>query len=111
MNTATIAIPERWEPAMAEIKRFVERYAQLHNAPFSVTLTYQLDAGQIHLIDDTLTEFQRQVCENAIYSLSDQLNANLSKDPWQASKDVTAELEAELQRIRELIDREIPPEA
>src|SRR5439155_9886851 len=65
MNTATIAIPRRWEPAMAEIKRFVEHYAQLHNAPFNVVLTYHLDAGQIHLIDDTLTEFERQVCENA----------------------------------------------
>ena len=94
---------------MAEIKRFVERYAQLHNAPFNVILTYQLDAGQIHFIDDTLTEFQRRVCENAIYLLSDQLNASLSRDPWQAGKDVTAELEVELQQIKELIDRAIPP--
>jgi hypothetical protein len=96
---------------MAEIKRFVEGYAELHNAAFTVILAYQLDAGQIHLVDDTLTQLQRQVCENAIYSLSDQLNANLSRDPWQASKDVNAELEAEIQRIRELIDREIPPKA
>jgi hypothetical protein len=87
MNTATIAIPRRWEPAIGEIKRFVEHYAELHNAPFSVTLTYQLDAGQIYITDDTLTQFQRQVCQNAISALSDQLNANLSKDPWQASAD------------------------
>jgi hypothetical protein len=96
---------------MAEIKRFVEGYAELHNAPFTVILTYQLDAGQIHLVEDTLTQLERQVCENAIYSLSDQLNAHLSSDPWQAAKDVTDELEAELQRIRKLIDREIPPRA
>ena len=110
MNTATIAIPKRWEPAMGEIKRFVEEYAQLHKARFTVVLTYQLDAGQIYLIDDTLTEFERQVCENAIHSLSDQLNANLSKDPWQAVQDVIAALQREIQRIEELIDREIPPE-
>ncbi len=57
MNTATIAIPKRWEPAFGEVKRFVERYAELHNAPFTVVLTYQLDPGQIYLVDDTLTEF------------------------------------------------------
>ena len=111
MNTATIAIPKRWELAMAEIKRFVEHYGELHHERFSVILTYELDAGQIYLVDDTLTESQRQICENAIHSLSDQLNANISKDPWQATQDVTAELQAEIQRIRELLDREIPPEA
>ncbi len=111
MNTATIAIPRRWEPAMLQIKRFVERYAELHNVHFRVVLTYQLDAGQIYLIDETLTQFERQVCENAISAISEQLNANLSKDPWQASSDVTAELQTQLREIGELIDREIPPKA
>jgi hypothetical protein len=111
MNTATIAVPKRWEPAMLEIKRFVERYAEMHNARFSVILTYQLDAGQIYITDDTLTQFERQVCQNAISAISDQLNANLSKDPWQASAEVTAELQAELKLISELVDREIPPKA
>ena len=111
MNTATIAVPQRWEPEMLEIKRFVERYAEMHNVYFSVVLTYQLDASQIYLVDDTLMQFERQVCENAILALSDQLNANLSKDTWQASADVTAELQAQLREISELIDREIPPNA
>jgi len=76
-----------------------------------VVLTYQLDAGEIYLVDDTLTEFERQVCGNAVSAISDQLNASLSRDPWQASADVTAELQAELKEIRDLIDREISPKA
>ena len=94
---------------MLKIKRFVERYAEMHNMHFRVILTYQLEAGQIYLVDDTLTQFERQVCQNAISAISDQLNANLSKDPWQASADITAELQAELKEISDLIDREIPP--
>jgi hypothetical protein len=111
MNTATIAIPERWQAAMGPIKRFVEHYAELHSAPFNVILTYQLDAGEIYLVDDSLTQFEREVCQNAIWGLSSQLNANLSTDPWQASADVTDELKAQLKYISDFIDREIPPRA
>ena len=84
MNRATISVPTRWQAAMLQIKQFIEEYAALHDVQFSVSLTFQVDAGQMYIMEDSLTQFERQVCQNAISAMSDQLNANLSIDPWQA---------------------------
>jgi hypothetical protein len=104
MNRATISIPTRWEPAVFRIKKFVEEYAASYGFQIEVVLAYQFDAGQIYLVDDSLSEPERQACENAISALSTRLNSNLSKDAWQASKDVTEEQQRELQEISDLID-------
>ena len=104
MNSATISVPTRWGPAVFQIKEFIEQYAAAHDLSFEVALASQLDAGQIYLIDDSLTEPERQACENAISALSTRLNANLSKDVWQATKDVTVEQQQQLQEISDLLD-------
>jgi len=92
---------------MFQMKRFVEEYARIHNVQFGVTLAFQSDPGQMYIVEYSLTPPERLVCQNAISAMSDQLNANLSKDPWQASANLTAELRRQLEEIRDLIDREI----
>ena len=109
MNSVTIAVPTRWQPAVFQIKQFVEEYAASHNVNVSVTFAFQLDAGQIYITGDPLPPFEEQVCQNAVSALSDQLNANLSRDAWQARSDVTQELQQQLQEIGELIDSIAPP--
>ena len=110
MNSVTIAVPTRWQPAIFQIKQFVEQYAASHNVHVSVTLTFQLDAGQIYITSDPLPPFEEQVCQNAVSALSDQLNANLSRDAWQARGDVTQELQEQLLQISDLIDSIAPPD-
>lgn len=109
MNSATIAVPTRWQPAIYQIKQFVEHYAGSHGLAFDIVFTFQLDSGQMYITDDSLTEFERQVCQNAISAVSDQMNANLSEDVWQARSDLTKELHAQLREISDLVDREAPP--
>ncbi|HEX7518154.1 MAG TPA: hypothetical protein VF345_12825 [Chthoniobacterales bacterium] len=104
MNSATISIPRRWEAAAFRIKKFVEEYAASYGFQIEAVLASQFDAGQIYLIDDSLTEPERLACENAISALSTRLNSNLSKDVWQATKDVTSEQQQELQEITDLLN-------
>jgi hypothetical protein len=59
--------------------------------------------GEFCILEDSLTTFERQVCENAICAMSDQLNANLSRDPWQAKIHLTEQQLAELKKVRELL--------
>lgn len=106
MNSATIAIPTRWQGAAARIKDFVERRAASYGLPFRIILTGQFDAGQIYLMEDCLTENERQACETTISRLSTRLNANLSKDMWQATSDDEKEDEREIREIADLIEAE-----
>jgi hypothetical protein len=104
MNTVTISIPARWEPAMLQIKRFVEEYARISGMQLSVTLTYELDPSQVYIVGGSLTSSERVVCQNAISEMSDYLNANLSRDAWHASSAINADLREQLDEIRRVIE-------
>ena len=104
LNTATIAIPERWQPATARIKRFLERRTASYGLPVTIVLTTgQFDSGQIWLMKDTLTENERLAVQTTISRLSNRLNANLSKDAWQAAHQDDAEEEEEARIIAALL--------
>ena len=103
--SATIAIPDRWQPAAFQIKTFIEEYtASLGRSVGNVSLTPQLDAGEVYLLNHSLGEPELLACVTAMKMVSTRLNANLSKDPWQACRDVIAELEQERKIISDLMD-------
>jgi hypothetical protein len=102
--SATIAIPDRWQPAAFQIKHFIEEYAASHGRSVGeVSLAFQLDAGQVYLLNHSLGESDLLACVTAMQALSTRLNANLSKDPWQACRDVIEELERERKIISGLM--------
>ena len=104
LNTATIAIPERWQAATARIKDFVERRTASYGLPVTAVLTTgQFDSGQIWLMKGALTENERIAVETTISRLSNRLNANLSKDMWQAAHQDEAEEDDEARTIAALL--------
>jgi hypothetical protein len=104
MATATIAIPTRWEEATFQIEQFIKDYAQKSGVAFDVSLTGQLDTEQIYIFEDSLGPMERVVCQNAVSELSDYLNHRLSHDPWQARTDVMKQLEADIEKIGDLVE-------
>lgn len=92
---------------MLQMKEFIEDYARISDVHFDVKLTFQLDPEQMHIVADSLTPFERVICQNAISAMNDQVNHNLSRDPWQARGAITAELLKDLEEIGELIEREM----
>jgi hypothetical protein len=103
--SVTIALPDRWQPAAFQIKQFVEKYAAGHHrSSGEVILAFQLDSGQIYVLDHSLGESELLACQNAVSALSNRLNAHLSKDAWQACTDVIAELEEEAKLLDELMN-------
>ena len=79
MGAATIAIPTRWEEATFQIKQLIEEYARRSGETINVTLTGQLDAEQIYIVDDSLTPFEHQVCQNVVTELNEYVNHRLAQ--------------------------------
>ena len=101
MNKATLAIPTRWEAGILQIKQWVEDYSAKHGVGFEVVLAPQVDSGKIYIIDHTLTNFEWQICDNAIDIIGSHLTHinQRRNDVWKSRHDVTEELEQQLQEI------------
>jgi len=98
----------RWNSGVFQLKEFIEQYAQRYDMRFEIVLAPQLDAGQMYLTEDSLTESERLVCENAISAANEYLN-HIDPDIWKTRHDLTEEDERNLKEISDLIDRELPP--
>ena len=109
MNTVTLAIPQRCQDGVAEIKRYVEESGKLWGMSFSVILTGELDPNAVYIVKDTLNPDERRTCENAINAFNNHLSANFSDDAWQASAGATEDERAFLKKFGAEFDKLFPP--
>lgn len=107
MGAVTIAIPTRWEKGAFQIKQFIEDQARQFDVRLEGILTFQLDAGEIYIVDDSLTPTERMVCQNAVSAMNDRLNLEWSDDVWKARKDLNEESRRQLDEIREIVERAV----